>query len=666
MPLRGGVSVSVLLPEEAVLAGERVRVRGRVDPTLGPVNFDIGSIEDYLRARGIHLGLSVPRENLERLGRDAWSVRHWLERLRAAEAGLLARYLPAESLPFVLAVWLGEGATLAPGEYDAFVSSGTAHVLSVSGVHVMIVYLTMNAALAGLVRRRKARAALTIAAVLVYSLVAGAHVATMRSALMLALYLGAELFDREPDAGTSLGLAAAIFLVYSPAFLFDVGFLLSFASVASMLVFNDAIAGRLPGWIGPLRGGVATSLSAQLLPFPLAAGYFHLVPIYGVIANVIVVPLLTVVLWLCVLVTTAGAVSTTFGTVFGMALHAAVQGARAIVSFFAALPGSHALLSSPTFVAVVFFWVGAWFLARALRGEGRMRRAWACVGVCGGLCAAAWSPWQQGPSVDVLDVGHGDAAFIRTPEGGTMLIDGGDRSEYVDCGRRIVTPFLLAQGVRHLDYVVSTHADRDHIGGLFDVVQRFDVGAVVMSPAAGDEPLEIDLLAACAARGIPVRRVARGDTLPIAGATVETLFPPHDYESGGSVNDRSLVLRVAWPGFSMLLTGDIEARAEQALVSLGECTAELLKVPHHGSGTSSTEALLSAVSPRIALCSTDARPNRRPIDPAVKVRYGRHGISLWQTNEAGGLRLRPRGDDWAVEGARVARGYSLAAGDAGE
>ena len=660
MGISGGLSVRCSEPPGPIPAGTRVRVRGRVDPTLSAVNFHTSCIEDYFRTRGVAIGMTVKANAITTLGVDSWRPAHWAERLRQAEADLLARHVPRDALPFVLAVWLGAGSMLPAEEYDAFVVSGTAHVLSVSGVHVAIIYVTLAGALSWLGGRKKLRAALVIVGVFAYALLAGAHVATMRSALMFALYLAAEFFDREPDAGTTLGLAALLFLVVDPMLVYDAGFLLSFLSVASMLLFSDAIRDRLPWRLGPLREGIAASVSAQILSFPMAAKYFQLIPVYGIAANLVVVPLLTGVIWLCVLTTLAGATMPPAGDLFGAALGALAGAVRWLVELVAGLPGSRALLSAPTWYAVPIFWGAALCAARALRAHAHSRGLWFAAAVLALATMALWPPRTAGPAVEMLDVGHGDAMFIRTPGGTTLLIDGGDRDEFRDLGRQVVVPALLARGVHRLDYVVCTHPDRDHIGGLMEVVRLLRVGELIMGGGPSGAPLESALLREALARDIPVRYVQRGDKIAANGAQMDVLHPGEDFAALDKPNDRSVVLRVAWPGFSLLCTGDLEATGEAALARQGLDQAALLKVPHHGSNTSSTGALLDAVRPRAALCSTDAGPNRRAVHPDVSARYAERGIPLLRTDHLGGLRVvfDTRGA-WRLEGAREARGYTL-------
>jgi len=662
LPLAGGLSLRWSAPEYPLYFGDRVRFSAAPDITLATVNHDLPSFEDYLRARGLHSAVSLRGSALEKIAEDPWSPWHWAGRLRQWQAEKLAGQLPRVSLPFVLTVWLGERGGFDRAEMNAFIQSGTAHVLSVSGIHVAIIHVSLTALLAGLIRDPRRRAVVVLVAVVLFAVLAGARIATLRAACMFALALGARMVNRESDTPTVLGWSALLFLTIDPLLLFDAGFLLSFGSVASILLLSDPIAARLRLLPETWRGHVALPIAAQALPFPVAAHYFQVLPLLGVVANLVVVPLLTAVLWLAFITVVLAAIAPPVAGLFAMSLHGAVSMTRAFVGWIGTLPMAYTTVTAPTATAAVLFWLGVWLGARALGPVADRRATVAGAIACAVLAFALWSPARGGPQLDMLDVGHGDSIFVRTGAGGTLLVDGGDRSAYADLGAQVVGPFLHAQGVRRLDVVLCSHPDRDHSGGLFHVLERFGVGELVLSGAPSENPMEAGLIQLAGRRGIPVRRVFSGEEVAFPGGALEVLHPPRGWGLHEKTNNRSIAARLLWDGPDVLLTGDIESSAER-LLATQDCRATILKTPHHGSHTSSSPALLDAVQPVWTICSTDTTGNRRPMAPAVAARYAERGINIWRTDHGGGLRIAPGAEGgFGVLAARAARGYLLAPG----
>jgi competence protein ComEC len=653
-----GVVVRWSKPPMPVLPGQRIAANGRLDPNLGTVNFDVPGMEDRLRSSGYQASIDADGQALRVLATDRWSPRYWAGRLRQWEAEALARALPPATLAFALNVWLGDRSRIAGASYEQFLASGTAHILAVSGVHVGIVFVSLRGLLRLLRSRGRTAAILCAAGLVAFALAAGASVSVLRAVFMVLVYLLAEALRREPDVLNALGWAAAVFLIVNPALIFDAAFLLSFGSVASILIFSDLLQTRMNAVPQALRANVAVAAGVQILPFPIAMHYFHVFPVLGIAANMLVVPLLGVVLWLLALTVLVTPVLPAFAVLLGHAAGAVVTLIENLVEGVWWLQGGPWFLAGPTALGALAFWVATaalWWLLR----HPHDRRAWA-LGAGALLCMLlAWTPWRQPDALDILDVGHGDALVVRTAAGGVLLVDGGDRDEYRDLGAQVVRPFLLAHGIDHIDTVVASHSDRDHMGGLIAVVDALSVGEVVLGPRRHGVTLEQTLLAVCAQRGIPVRRVTAGETLPLAGARVDVLHPPASGFPAHEANENSVVLRVQWPQGEALLTGDIEADAERLLVQILSPVA-LLKTPHHGSATSSTPAFLDALQARHALVSTHARGTRRPMGEGIAERYEERGTALWRTDLHGGLRATPTAQGWVIESARAGRGTLLA------
>lgn len=677
----GNVVVRWSRADKQLHTGDRVRIRGKLSATIGPVNPGVGGVESYYRLQGVHslIATRTP-QGVERIASGSgYSPGYWASRLRVALAAHLAEAMPEQILPFVLAVWLGERTGVTEQEFQSYVESGTAHILSVSGVHVSIIYFSANFVLAMVIRSRKTRAALGIALVLLYALMTGASTPCVRAALMVCIYLLAEFVDRDPDAPTALSIAALIFLAWNPALVFDSGFQLSFLSIASILVFSQPIQNGLdavreglhrlirrggrPSSGGSrtwefLRAPLATTLSVQILPLPMAARSFHVVSLSAPFANALVIPLLTAVLWLCF----AASILCWFWPLGAQVCGHAAWPAVSLIQRTAAWSRISCPVTTPTLLAVAFLWSGALLWLKAGSASPAPRK-WFQAAFASGLLALAvvfWRPLLPESEIVFLDVGHGDAAFVHFPGGGVALIDAGDRKLHADYGTRVVSPFLLGRGHTHVDLLFISHPDSDHIGGALSVIERISAGGVVLGPHEAQSSLERALVARCSERGIPVFRTKQGDTWQIGAGRIEVLHPPADgpssQEESRDENDNSLVLRVHFGNLTVLFPGDVEEKAESTLAKL-DCKAGLLKVPHHGSITSSSMAFVRQVAPRAAVVSTGGTEGREPVDERVLMRYRGQGIPVWRTDYEGGIRVTYRGDAIHIEGERKVRGY---------
>jgi len=648
--LPGGLLLRWQDPEGVVYPGMVIAIRGTPTLRLAPVNHGMTGPEEHYHRRGVFSALTVRGDAVEVLDVETGSFGYWAGQLRLAQARLLADVLPREVMPFIYTIWLGERGQLSGERYADFLATGTAHILAVSGIHVGIVYFSVVFLLLGFGVPRRMRVVLAMLAVILFTVAAGARLSTLRAATMLLLALTAELFNREPDPPTGLGLAAWVLLLWDPDNLFDPGFLLSFTSVASLMLFTRPLT---PAGIPMPRGmreALGTVFGVQVLPLPLAAHLFHVFSYAAPVANLIIVPVLGMVLWLCLGATLTALIVPPVAVLFGYGLLPLVAFIEWTAETIGGWAWSSRAVSSPTVWGVLAYYAAVAALLRAWKVPEARRRSLAAAAVAAGLTVLVWTPLRPAPGVDFLDVGHGDAIVVRTPENDILLKDGGDAFGFHDYGRRVVAPYLHSQGITEIDFVAVSHPHLDHIGGLFHIIDTFPVGEVWLAPPSG-VPVESELVRQCADRGIPVRRLERGMALERGSTTFSVLHPPGDWNMGASLNEGSLVLEVAWPGMTMLLTGDIEEAGEAAVEDFVS-PVRVLKAPHHGSMTSSSPAFLDATAPAVAVMTTAGPRGRSPLRLEILDRYARRDIEVWRTDLHGGVRIRLDEDALEITPAR--------------
>ncbi len=512
-------------------------------------------------------------------------------------------------------------------------AAGLSHLFAISGLHLVTVGGAALWAERGLLRwrpgwlrRRWVRwgiAALALALALGYGTLAGWPVSARRAALMFTAWLVGRQVEEEASLEVGLALAVMCVVVADSTWaLWDPGLQLSVCAVAGLAVATrgEGVGGGLAGWA---RSGLLVSLGSTAACMPWTLLHFGRVPAVGLVLNLVAVPLVQAV------VLPLGLVGVALGPGWGeWAVQGALWGLEVIWRLAESCPwaGFEARLVWPGGLAGVLV-VGA---ALARRWP-RVALGW--VGV-GSLLCGLWGPGSPGPEVRFLPVGQGDAILLRDGAGRTALIDGGGVAAGRDPGRAVVLPALRARGLRRLDVVVVSHGDLDHIGGLVAVVEAMRPREVWWSGPRGLGSVEARLLRACARVGAQVREPP--DELVWEGLRVRRLDPPLPWHIAAGVekNERSLGLEVELGGARVLLTGDAEEVGEWRMLPQVR-PVEVMKAGHHGSRTSSTEALLRRAQPRVAVISS-GRGNRfgHPHEEVVD-RYARFGARVYNTAPCG-------------------------------
>ena len=581
---------------------------------------------------------------------------------------LLLRRLDAAMPPpeagLLKATVLGDRSGLSPEMNRAFLDSGTYHILAISGLNVSILAGTLF----GLFRllRASPRLAAVASALLVtlYAALAGASASVIRAAVMADTYLLAVILDRRGDLLNSLALSALALLWWNPRFLFDVGFQLTYLATLGILLVLPRTAAAMEVLPRPLRWpleSVAITLAATGMTLPILASTFNRVAPVGVLANLPIVPLSGLITALgtaasaLLLVTPAGLpwLNHLNGWLVDLLFW--------IARWFAAWPWSALQVYTPTpAMLVMYYALGAACLlavppATARVGQARHRHwaRWLAL-ACGLLLVLQVMlrlyPLEGDPKVHMtlLDVGQGEAIFLELPGKRRMLVDaGGVPGDRFDIGARVVTPFLLHEWVGHLDVLALTHPQADHIGGAPAILRGFSVGEVWSADTPSSSVPFLWIQEFLRERRIPHRILSAGSP-PVrwGDATIEILHPSSGamriLQRGGASssrpNDASLVLRIGLGDQAALLTGDIEREGEAALLGhSGAIRAQVLKVPHHGSRTSSAAAFIAAIRPEVALVSVGYRNRFNHPHPEVVERYRAQGVRLLRTDLNGAL-----------------------------
>jgi competence protein ComEC len=652
--------------------GDRLRVSGSLE---APTDFEGFPYRQYLAGRGIYSVMDWPQvERLEKASGSPILAALLSARDRAHER--IAQILPDPEASLLQGILLGTRRGIPAKLYEDYNKTGTSHIIVISGSNIAIVAALLSLVSGWLVGKRPAYW-LTVAGIALYVLFVGADAAVVRAGIMGGLFATAIYLGRRATAYVSLFAAAALLTLVRPLALWDIGFQLSFAATLSLLLFTPtlerllerAFSGLSPPKdpspaIRAVSAALVVTVAAQVLTLPLIIYHFGRLSLVSPLANLLIVPVQPAIMTVGGAATLAALVPllTPLAQVLAWISWLLLAYTNTVVTWMAGWS-----LASFEVVQVGMIWLVAyygclaglawlWPRRSSLPGSALLpgrRSGQAILGLSEvGVCLA-WLAVLQLPDgklhVAFLDVGQGDAVLITTPAGQQILVDGGPSPSALTSALGREMPFWD----RSLDLLVMTHTDSDHITGLAEAVRRYKIEGWLDNGEAGEDTVYQVCLASLEEGQVP-RNVARaGQELALGqGIMLEVLHPPPGPASPTSdANNRSLVLRLRWGQATFLLTGDVDAAAEQEMLDAGwPLSACVLKAAHHGSDGSSTAEFLKAVDPDYAVISVGAE-NRfgHPAD-ATLTRLGALGsVTILRTDEQGTIEFITDGQTLWVE-----------------
>lgn len=608
------------------------------------------------------------------------------------------------------ATLIGEKRKLEKIWTERFRRTGTYHMLVIDGLHITVLAAVLLFFLRVCCVPELSALALTATAAWIYALVSGCEAPAVRAAGGFSFYLAARFFYRRGRILNLLAATAILYLACDPGQLFEAGFQLSFLCVAAIGAFALPL---LDATSSPLQRALSaideTSRDPRLIPraaaflvelrllaetihhwfripqkiitralalgtrlffyayelaaistviqvglaLPMAL-YFHRIPLTGLSANIPAVPLLG-------LVVPVGFLAVFTGWQFPATIAERLLNAgESVADWHTRWEPDWRIADPPLWLTIAF---SAALLALALSIPRSRRWAWGCGVVTAALFGLVfWHPFP--PAVHsgeleftALDVGQGDCLFVAFPNGKLMLVDGGGLLTYgrrtkprMDIGEDVVSPYLWSRSIRRVDVAVLSHAHDDHAGGLPALIENFhpaELWTAVLPPSEATSAVE-DMARREHVRMVPMRA---GRDFDFGGTHVEILSPADDYsEAAIPRNNDSLVMRITYRKRSILLTGDMEKPMEIQVLAEGRpIHADVLKVAHHGSNTSSIDPFLDAVAPTFAVISDGFENSFRHPHPLVLDRLAAHHAGVLRTDRQGLITIRTDGDRIWVE-----------------
>jgi competence protein ComEC len=662
-------------------AGDRLRILGRLTAPAAASNPGEPDYAESARGRGemaaIRVKLPVCITLLEPA--SGWSLGRLVEQIRGCGDRLLWGHLSHERAGLAAAVLLGERNELDAHRVEAFMLTGTIHIMVVAGLHVgILAYLLFLGLRTGCVPRRPAL--LAVAAITgLYALVSDAQPPVIRATILVWIVCGSLWLGRSRLGLNSLALAGLIVVALNPTDLFRAGTQLSFLAVAGLIAFADreyrrtvtnpqlrrpdfdplnALIARTRPW--PLRAilwfgeevkrTTLAGLIIWLVALPLVMARFHLIAPAAILLTPLVLLPMTLAMGAGFGVLLLGWALPPAAAVLGKVCDFNLGLLEWLVAKASLVPGNHFWVPGPRDWWIAGFYAG---LALLAMNRGRVFAHWrrlllpaaAVAAWCGvGFGVARLFPAHAGGlDCTFISVGHGCAVVLELPGGKVLISDAGRLGQPL-AGARDISNYLWSRGETHIDAIVISHNDADHFNAVPELLRRFSVGVVYVSPVMFNRstPALGALQEAVRRSGVPMREVAVGDRLASGDdSRLEILHPPPD-GMGQTENADSILLSVVWHGRRFLTTGDLAPPGLETVVAEPTLPFDVAMVPHHGSPTALPSMFANWCRPHWAVISGDITHDSHVAIAA----YQAAGAVVLDTSTSGAVHfgMAPHGD----------------------
>lgn len=519
---------------------------------------------------------------------------------------------------------------------EDFKNSGVTHLLAVSGSNIayIIMFLSLTS---NKIFGKYMSYYVIIVSIIIFIFVSGASASVARAGIMAILNIIAVLLSKKSNTLNNIFFSALILLCINPLTLYDVGFILSFVGTFGIVTISKVLTDYIKKYLKNkfVSETIGITLSAQIMLTPIMIYYFNTFSLISLITNFLIVPIsgfLTTLGFITVLISIF---SIKIARIVAYAIYSLTYFMFCVTNFFGNISWANLIIPTPKIWMMLTYYVLLFIFIKYVNCR---KKAFVVIGIIAILYVCIIKIPRNYIKVNMIDIGQGDSTYIETKNRKVILIDGGgtEGSDY-DVGENILLPYILDQGKMVVDLVIVSHPHEDHIEGIFTLLEKIKVKKVLISENVDNTELGAKLIKLCKSKKTEVIRVAKGDDFVIDGIEFSIIFPSRK-DNEENLNNMSILMKMEYSGVKILFTGDLEKEKEEHIK--GDLTADILKVGHHGSTTSTSEKFLKKVMPQIALISVGednsyGHPNQKVLD-----RLKKYNVKVYRTDIDGEIKLK--------------------------
>lgn len=628
--------------------------------------------KNYLKTKKIHGSIECKEYNVLQSNKES-KINTAIHAVQNNLKGNIQKILEKEQGALCVGILIGDRENISSETEDNFKNSNLTHMLAVSGSHITYIIVAITT-LIGKTNKRYANI-FTIFILIFFMALTGFTASVMRASIMGILTLLASILYRKSDTVNNLGISTLVLLIYNPYFLLDAGFLLSYAGTIGIIFFSDKINKSMEKLIlkennnqknkmsnvktiiktiiKVVINSFSITITANLLIIPIMAYMFNTISLTFWISNILAGPIMEVVTIFGFIVYFVSILFPVIAEFLGIFLNFFLTLLLQIAKISSNIPGAFIYVKTPSILTCCVYYILLFSstLFRNLKSQTifiksityvkKYKYKIICIVVLISISSFIINFIPSNLNIYFIDVGQGDSTLIKTVQNKTILIDGGG-SEFgsFDVGKNTLLPYLLDRGISKIDYLMVSHFDSDHSLGCAKIIENLTVSNLILNKQLEENDIYKHIVSIAKQKKVNLIYVKAGDVITLNGVKIKILHPQEKLIAENSINNNSIVFKLEYKSFSILFTGDIENIAEEVILSKNiNLKADILKVAHHGSKTSSSQRFIEAVSPKIALIGVGknnmfGHPNREVIE-----RLQSYGTKIYRTDECGEISI---------------------------
>ncbi|HLR20585.1 MAG TPA: DNA internalization-related competence protein ComEC/Rec2 [Tissierellaceae bacterium] len=547
---------------------------------------------------------------------------------------LYDKYLDKDNSSLMKSIILGKSFYLEEENVDLYRDLGLAHILAVSGLHIGIISGFFIFIFSRLGIKRRVNILLTLGMLWTYAYVIGFPTSILRANIMITILLYSQIIHEPYDSINSLSFAMFLLLIINPYYLFSIGFQLSFIASFSIIVFTPRINDLFYPINNYISNSLASIIGVQIGIIPIQIYYFNSFNVLSILANLIFIPVLSLALIIAFVMIIFNYMFSYMNILIGPILNFILAFQSRILHNLDGIIDNW-IIFSPEIISIVVYYILIFVILRII-DINIFSKDMSKVFVLSLALILVFNLFifigDSNTELHFIDVGQGDSLLIRTKNKNYLMDTGGSLFGNFNIGKNITLPYLQKLGVRSLDAVFITHFHEDHCEGLSALIEGLDIDVVFGTHSLVDDPIYEEVHN----KKIPYKELKTGDKLKLDNnLQLLVIWPDEDLNSKYSENNMSLVSVLSDSKANILLTGDMEKEVENIISSKYLIDVDIIKVPHHGSNTSSTEDLLESIMPDIGVISLGKNNMYGHPDTEVVSRYEDISTKIYRTDESG-------------------------------